>query len=329
MKSILFLLAALAAASPSAAQPKTDAGVLLNAYTRFVLAREVQSQALQMAQPLPQDAAGQIREQADAWMASEARQLRADLDDHFGTSAKEAFAAFVADYTTAESQNNLHYLGQLATDARLGDTPLEFSSIRRLVMDQWLTDSFKNGSRLLSEIQTWVERGDTSPPAPHLAAWLARDQAPSPPPPPIPAAPARSVNPLATAEAPLPDFTAMPAGTAVNPMEAFALSRQTKRERALQDAQAGMQQMAMERQAAEQEYAARKSAEAQTDAEAMRAQAQKLAAVEQEAIDQRANSWMGRLKNIVSATVGAATGAFTGGIGAEAGRQAADALFHN
>ena len=66
-----------------------------------------------------------------------------------------------------------------------------------------------------------------------------------------------------------------------------------------------------------------------TDAEAMRAQSQKIAAVEQEAIDQRANSWMGRLKNIVSATVGAATGAFTGGVGAEAGRQAADAIFHN
>ncbi len=51
--------------------------------------------------------------------------------------------------------------------------------------------------------------------------------------------------------------------------------------------------------------------------------------MEQEAVEPRANSWMGRLKNIVSATVGAATGAFTGGIGAEAGHQAADALFNN
>ena len=140
------------------------------------------------------------------------------------------------------------------------------------------------------------------------------------------APPPRPVNPLAAAEAPLPDFTPMPEGASSNPMEAFARSRQDKRERALQEAQAGMQQMAMERQAVEQEYAARKSADAQADAEAMRAQAQKLAAVEQEAVDQRANSWMGRLKNIVSATVGAATGAFTGGIGAEAGRQAASCI---
>ena len=328
MKSILCLLAAMAAASPVAARPATDAGILLNAYTRFALAREVQSQALQMARPLPQDAAGQIREQADAWMASETRQLRADLDDRFNDGAKEAFAGFVSEYTTAESQNDLHYLGQLATDARLGDTPLEFSAMRRLVMDQWLTEPFQNGSRLLGEIQTWIELLQGQSPQPPLAAWLARDQT-TPPAVSAPAAPPRPSNPLADAEASLPDFTAMPEDTAVNPMEAFARSRQDKRERALQDAQAGMQQMAMERQAAEQEYAARKSAEAQADAEAMRAQAQKLAAVEQEAVDQRANSWMGRLKNIVSATVGAATGAFTGGIGAEAGRQAADALFNN
>lgn len=328
MKSVLFLLAAMAAASPATARPDTDAGILLNAYTRFALAREVQSQALQMAQPLSQDAAGQIREQADAWMASETRRLRADLDDHFGDGAKEAFAGFVSDYTTAESQNDLHYLGQLATNARLGDTPLEFSAMRRLVMDQWLTEPFQNGSRLLGEVQTWIELLQGQSPPPPLSAWLARDQT-SPPAVSAPAAPPRPANPLADAEAPLPDFNAMPEDTPVNPMEAFAQSRQDKRERALQDAQAGMQQMAMERQAAEQEYASRKTAEAQADAEAMRAQAQKLAAVEQEAVDQRANSWMGRLKNIVSATVGAATGAFTGGIGAEAGRQAADALFNN
>jgi hypothetical protein len=328
MKPILVLLIALAVtACPAAAQPETDAGILLGAYTHFALAREVQSQALQMAQSLPQDVAEQIREQADVWMVAETRCLRDNLDARFGNDAKEAFADFVAEYTTAESQNDQHYLGKLATEARLGETPMEFAAMRRLVMDKWLAAPFENGSRLLGEIQTWVERRDATASPLTLAAWLSRNQAHAPTPPPAAAPPPRPVNPLAAAEAPLPDFTPMPEGASSNPMEAFARSRQDKRERALQEAQAGMQQMAMERQAVEQEYAARKSADAQADAEAMRAQAQKLAAVEQEAVDQRANSWMGRLKNIVSATVGAATGAFTGGIGAEAGRQAADALF--
>ena len=314
MKPILVLLIALAVtACPAAAQPETDAGILLGAYTHFALAREVQSQALQMAQSLPQDVAEQIREQADVWMVAETRCLRDNLDARFGNDAKEAFADFVAEYTTAESQNDQHYLGKLATEARLGETPMEFAAMRRLVMDKWLAAPFENGSRLLGEIQTWVERrGATASPL-TLAAWLSRNQAHAPTPPPAAAPPPRPVNPLAAAEAPLPDFTPMPEGASSNPMEAFARSRQTSAN-APARSPAGMQQMAA-------------GTPGQADAEAMRAQAQKLAAVEQEAVDQRANSWMGRLKNIVSATVGAATGAFTGGIGAEAGRQAADALF--
>ena len=318
------MLALLAVAWPVQgwAQPSTDAAVLLAAYTRFVLAQEVQAQALGLAKPLPEAESRQVADQAKAWMNTESDQMRQDLETRFGADSRTRFAGFVAEYTSAEEKKDLHYLGRLAGDAKLGATPLEFPEMRRLVLDKWLAEPFAAGGRLLGEMQTWSEVRARNPQAPPLAAWLARDPAAAPPP-----APRKPVNPLAAAEAEAPEF-APPAGAApANPMDAFAQSRTEKRDRALQDAQTGMQQMAMERQAAEQEYAAKKMAAAQADAEAMRAQAQKLAAVEQEAIDQRANSWMGRLKNIVSATVGAATGAFTGGIGAEAGRQAADALF--
>jgi len=326
MKIFLIFCAALATALAAAAQtPATDAGVLLNAYTRFVLAREVQAQALNLAQPLPEAEARQVVEQANGWMASETARLRADLDGFFGSAAKDRFAAFVSEYTTAEGQNDLHYLGRLTGDAKLGETPLEFPAMRRLVLEKWLADPFEKGGRLLGEMQTWADVRARNPQAPPLGAWLSRSESAGPAEPPPP--PAKPANPLAAAEAEAPEYIAPPEGTDPNPMDAFAQSRKEKRDRALQEAQAGMQQMAMERQAAEQEYAAKKMAEAQADAEAMRAQSQKLAAVEQEAIEQRANSWMGRLKNIVGATVGAATGAFTGGIGAEAGRQAADALF--
>ena len=305
------------------ATPMTDAGVLLTAYMRFVLAREIQAQAQNLAKPFAEGDARQIAEQANAWMASETTALRASLDARFAETAKDRFAGFVSEYTSAENQNDLHYLGRLAGDARLGDTPLEFAAMRKMVLDKWLTKPFQKGSRLLGEMQTWAEVRSKNPQTPPLAAWLARDTTTPAATQPQP----KPVNPLAAAEAETPAWTASDTPPPPNPMDTFAQSRKEKRDRALQDAQAGMQQMATERQAAEQEYAAKKMAAAQADADAMRAQSQKLAAVEQEAIDQRANSWAGRLKNIVSATVGAATGAFTGGIGTEAGRQAANALF--
>ncbi len=226
-----------------------------------------------MAQPLSQDAAGQIREQAAAWMASETRRLRADLDDHFGDGAKEAFAGFVSDYTTAESQNNLHYLGQLATDARLGDTPLEFSAMRRLVMDQWLTEPFQNGSRLLGEVQTWIELLQGQSPPPPLASRLARARSTSPPPVPHRPPPPRPANPLATRSPPSRFSTPCPKTTAVNPMEAIAQARQDKRERARMTPQPACSRWPWNSRPPNR-IRLTKTAEAHADAEAMRAQAQ-------------------------------------------------------
>jgi hypothetical protein len=112
-------------------------------------------------------------------------------------------------------------------------------------------------------------------------------------------------------------------------LDSFAQARQDRRQRALEEAQAGMQQVASERDAAEREYAARKTASAQAEAEAIKRQADKLASTETEALEQRKNSWGNKLKGILSATIGAATGAFTGGIGTEAGTRLADAIFEH
>jgi hypothetical protein len=326
--SILTLLLLSLLAGTVCAQATTDTGVLLEAYTQFVLASEVQSQALQMAKPLPEAEAKQIAEQASDWMTSQSEQLRAGLDQQFGDQARVQFSDFVAEYTTAEQNQDPLFLSQLAASLQLVPTPTDYAALRRAVMDQQLSIPFREASRLLGEMQTWAEIRALSPKTPPLSAWLTREKKTVAPTPAAPlAAPAKPVNPLMAAEASAPEWTAPATPPAANPMDAFAQSRQAERAQALSDAQAGMQQMAMERQSAETEYAAKKMAAAQADADAMRAQALKLAAVEQEAIDQRANSWSGRLKKIVSATVGAATGAFTGGIGAEAGRQAAEALF--
>ena len=323
--SILAFLGMVLLTSSVRVQPTTDTGVLLEAYTQFVLAREVQAQALNLAKPLSEADGKQVVEQAAAWMVAQSEQLRAGLDKRFGAGSRTRFAEFVSEYTTAEGKNDLHYLEKLSGEALLGETPMEYGAIRNLVMEKWLQTPFEEGSRLLGEMQTWVEIRALSPQTPPLKAWLTRAETPASVA--APAAPVTPRNPLATAEAPAPEWVAPVTPPPVNPMDAFAQSRSTERAQALTDAQVGMQQIAMERQAAELEYAAKKMADAQADADAMRAQALKLAAVEREAIDQRANSWSGRLKKIVGATVGAATGAFTGGLGAEAGRQAAEALF--
>jgi hypothetical protein len=107
----------------------------------------------------------------------------------------------------------------------------------------------------------------------------------------------------------------------------FAAARKKKQELRMAEAQAAMQQVAAERQSAEQDLAARKQAEAQAEAVAVQNQAQKLAATEKQALEQQQNSWGNKLKAIVGTTISAAGGAFFGGVGAQAGQMAANALF--
>jgi len=110
-------------------------------------------------------------------------------------------------------------------------------------------------------------------------------------------------------------------------LDSFTGLRNEKRDRMLEEAKAGMEQVAAERKAAEDDYAQRKLAAAQKEAEAMKRHAQDLAAAEEQALKQRERSWGSRLKRIVGATVSAAGGAFLGGVGERAGQEAADALF--
>ncbi len=117
------------------------------------------------------------------------------------------------------------------------------------------------------------------------------------------------------------------ADTESTPRNLFAEARKKKQERRAAEAQAAMQQIATERQNAEQELASKKQAEAQAEADAVKNQAQKLAATEKQALEQQQNSWGNKLKALVGTTISAAGGAFFGGIGAQAGQMAANALF--
>ena len=323
MKIHMMLVLALGLGFPAAGlTQESDSEVLLRSYIRFSLAREVHSRALALAEEWDAAEAEQIRVVADDWLADEVGRLRADLDRQFGEAARARFEAFVGEYTAAEDAGDAVYLDRLSTHVNLREAPADYAALRRLALERWLEVPMKGGTRLLSEIQTWVDVRSRAPDAPALDYWLEREHESTPAAP----EPRRPVHPLAAAEASTPEWN----GAAAQPasaLDSFSQRRRERREQAMQTAQAGMQQMAMERQTAEQEYAAQVLAAAQADAEAMRAQAQRLAAAEAEAMAQRENSWGNRIKRIVGGTVSAGVGAFTGGVGAEAGRRAADELF--
>lgn len=324
MKRIV-IAALLGVSLPMVLSAKTLDGdkALLRAYIRFSLAQEANSQAKKLAADAPAPKAEQIRNLADEWFQDEVSLLRTDLAKQFGKNARERFATFVSEFTKAEKAGNSQYLERLAKQVGLLEPPPDYKTLRRLALERWLKGQLSAATSLLSEIQTWSEVSAKKSNVPPLDSWLERNQ---PAEVSEPDREPRHVNPLRAAEAKSPawDDSAVSSGSA---LDSFAQRRRARREQAMKTAQAGMQQMSIERQAAEQERAARVTADAQSEAEAMRAQAQKLAAVEAEALAQRENSWGNRIKRIIGGTIGAGVGAFTGGIGTEAGQRAAAAVF--
>ena len=295
-------------------------------YTRYLQAQvidQVYAQQAQLTDGLTASTAAEVGDAFDQWRKQQLGTLRQDLEKALGGEAKSEFSDFIQRYHAAKSEEDDAFLNHLANDLRISRTPESYQALQESVMNRSQDSLLPEAAKFLSEVQTWTEENDSEVP---LHIWLTRDAptaaAPAPTPKPVP-----TVNPLQAAEAGGATWVP-PEDELVNPMDAFAQSRQSKREQALEDAHAGMRQVASEREAYESEQAAKVLAKAQADAEAMRAQAQRLAATEEEALAQRENSWGNRLKRIVGGTVSAATGAFTGGIGAEAGQRAANAVLN-
>ena len=302
-----------------AAVPLPDNALLLRECLRYELTEQVAAQEPALMERCTPGDALQVKEALSYWSTFQLSLIRDHLSTRFAGDAQSKFAIFMGALARAESENNEQVRTDLARDLGLAETPADYGSLRRLALESQLAKPLAEASKLLGEIQTWAPLRSARSDVPDLAVWLRRNElsaVPRPTPPPS--------NPLREAEG-SSEWTAAPGAS--SPMDSFADRRQKKRDQALADANAGMEQVAREREMAEQDAAARKLAAAQADAEAMRAQAQRLAATEQEALEQRENSWGNRLKRMVGATVSAATGAFTGGIGAEAGRRAANEVF--
>ena len=203
--------------------------------------------------------------------------------------------------------------------------PADYAPLRDDVMKNDLPGDIDAAGAFLGNVQTWLGLRKKGAEAPPLAVWLDRD---AKAPPAVAKKPKKKKrrNSLRDAEAAAGTFVEAPDdGGSV--LGTFGTARNERRQKALKDAEAGMAQVAEERRIADEEYNAKKQAAAAAEAAAMQAQAQKLAAAEQEAVEQDQNSWKTRVKGIVSSAAGAAGSAFLGGVGSRVGEAAAQAVF--
>ena len=305
--------------------------LLLKAMFRLDVAQHVVNQAAKVAEPCEPDVAAEIVAAAKTYQARESGAIRDALEGAFGEQARGAFGDFVDAYAKASEAGNAAFLATLAKAVGgWGEAPpADYAALRSGMVQRVLREEIAAAGRFLADVQTWVDLKGRAEDVPPLAAWIDRGAAPV-------GATTRQVvkrrkpakrNPLRDSEAQAEDFEGE-SGGGEGALEGFGAARKERREKALQDAQAGMQQVAEERRAAEEEFAAKKTAAAQAEADAVRKQAENLAAAESEAIEQRKNSWSGRLKSVLTATIGATSGAFLGNVGGRAGEAAANAIFN-
>jgi hypothetical protein len=307
-----------------AVETRSDGQVLLTAYLHLGLTEQVMSQSTGLAAGASAENRRQVAQATAGWAASSREKTRRELEERFGAEARSRFEAFFAELSAAEGRTDAAYLKTLAGVAGIEPPPADYAAMRALAATTWMAEDVNAAATFMGEIQTWLDVKNREPNTPPLDIWLSRTGSPAASPP-KPAKKPR--NPLAEAEAPAQEFQPDEGSPAANPLVAYDSMRRERRDRKLVEAQAGMQQVSVERDAAEQDLAARKTTAAQADADAMRRQAERLAATEVKAMEQRKNSWSNRMKSIFTMTVGAATSTFTGGIGAQAGQKAAEAIF--
>ena len=299
-----------------------DEAVLAPAYLRSLLVQQVSEQAQTLIAKAPADYQAQISESVKNWSAKTQARVRTDLQNQFGDAARTRFERFIATYTDCESRGDTAFLSRLTAESGLSPTPTNYVSFRRGATGTWLKSDIQSASKLLSDLQSWLDLTRSHPAdLPPLSVWLQRDQSTTRQP------PSRKAPTLADSEAAAPAEVDDGGHSAAGALDSFGSMRKTRRDQAHQQAQAGMQQIAAERETWEQENANQKSTQAQAESENIKKHAEQLAQADKDAIDQYKDSWEMKLKTVASATVGSAVGAFTGTIGSQAGQKAADAIF--
>lgn len=299
--------------------------VLLTSLVRLGIGSQVADRAGELARGADARGAVEIAAAVDAFRDGLGARSREELGRAFGAAAREEFGLFVDRFTQAEQDGDLAFLGRIVPLAGPweGAPPAAYPALRAALIESALAGDVQEAGRFLADVQTWLDLRRRAVDVPGLHGWLGRGT----PAQPAEVPPQRVRNRLRDAEAPAAGFTGGDE-EADGALAQFGAARAERRQKALEDARAGMQQVAEERRAAEEEVAAKKLAAAQAEADAVRKQAEKLAAAEGEAIEQRRNSWSGRLKSVLTTAIGATSGAFLGNVGGRAGEAAANAIFN-
>jgi len=320
----------VAASSRASYNSEAEARCLMESYLRYLLVEQIGTQGRGLAENASDEVQAEVNKAVGGWCGKQQAAIRGNLQGHFGPEARPRFEAFISEFAVAESSGDEAFLGELA-DAVNWDPPGErtYPAFRMAGVETWLGKEVESGAGLLGEIQTWVGYKQGGQQVPPLQLWLTRDEKGIPgvgrtttKPKPKPS------NSLRDAEAVSEETDLYDVETA-SPLDSFSSMRDERRQRVLEESQAGMQQVAQERDAWEQEYANEKLAAAQEEAEAMKRQAEKLAATDAEALEQRKNSWGAKCKQILAGTISATVGGFTGAVGSRAADEAVNAIFND
>ncbi|HAL92362.1 MAG TPA: hypothetical protein DCM68_04985 [Verrucomicrobia bacterium] len=285
----------------------SPSGTLAANYLRYLLLNHVGAQGADLIAQAPAGLQSDLRTRLDGWRGSFQETIRVDLEQGLGAEARPRFEAFIAAFTQAEQAKDLTYLEQLGSDVGWpGPAAAGFEAFRRWGIQQWVAVEMQAGVDFLGEMAAQVD--------------AAARQSAAPPPPP------RPVNPLRDAESAAPPLESGEVSNGA-PLQSFSGRREQRREKALEQAQAGMDQVAAEREAWEQEYASEVEAKAQAEAEAMKSQAERLAATDEEALEQRKNSLKSKVVSVLAGVASSTVSGFTGAVGGRAADEAVHAIF--
>lgn len=296
-----------AAGGARAEEPASPSAALAANYLRYLLLNHVNAQGANILASAPAALQSTLRGRLDGWRSSFQETIRVDLEQRLGADARPRFEEFIDTFTRAEQAKDLGYLEQLGSQVGWpGPAASGFEVFRRWGIQRWVADDMQAGVEFLSELEAQAN---------------AAAQAPA-----VSAKPPPQSNPLRDAEsAPPPlDYGEVSGGT---PLQQFSGRREEKRQKALEQAQSGMDQVAAEREAWEQEYASDVEAKAQAEAEAMKRQAERLAATDEEALEQRKNSFKAKAVKVLAGVAESTVSGFTGAIGGRAADEAVRAIF--
>ena len=334
-RKICIAAASAALLGAPAARAESNQSVLLLSYIRLLIAQQAPSVVADIAKDASAENKKQIVLAASRWTEDQIAGIRSKLEQHFPGQSRDVFREYVTRYTEGEQKQDAVFLKQTADALGLRIAP-DYPTLRASLLQSTLKPDVDAESAFLGEVQTWLDVKQRQPDkTPALEIWLTRNQrgpakiAPAA----RAAAPveavqqARPSDPLASAEAAPVANADVNVPADASPLDSISTQEKSRREKRLEEASAQMAQISAERKQFEDQNAAQKQAVAQAEADSMKHQAEMLAAVEQTAMQQRADSWSAHLKNAVGALIGAVGGAAGGVVGVQAGERAAGQIF--